>query len=97
MTNAHQKKEIKSSNTINSVVAGIAGVVAGGMAVATAVVMSDKKTQKKVKEALTNVKEQAVGYIEDMQKQAHGKRDEIDEKLTRGKERVKKVVNATKD
>lgn len=63
MTEIHQKKEVKSENAINPIVAGIVGVVAGGVAVATTMVMSDKKNQKKVKDALVDAKEKVTGYI----------------------------------
>lgn len=69
MTDSHQKKEVKKSNMVNTVVAGIAGVVAGGVAVAAAVVMSDKKNQKKVKEAWDDTKEKVAGYIETIKAQ----------------------------
>ena len=64
MTESHQKKEIKNTNTVNPILAGIAGVVAGGMAVAAAVVMSDKKNQKKVSEAWVGVKEKVGEYMD---------------------------------
>ena len=64
MTESHQKKEIKSANTVNPILAGIAGVVAGGMAVAAAVVMSDKKNQKKVGAAWVGVKEKVGEYMD---------------------------------
>ena len=60
----------KNQNTVNPIVAGIAGAVAGGVAVASAIAMSDKKNQKKVKDVLTNVKDQAVDYMESMQAKA---------------------------
>lgn len=69
MTDAHQKKEVKKSNTINAVVAGIAGAVAGGVAVAAAVVMSDKKNQKKVKDAWVDAKEKVTGYMDTIKSQ----------------------------
>lgn len=54
---------------MNAVVAGIAGVVAGGVAVATAVVMSDKKNQKKVKDAWAGAKEKATEYMDTIKSQ----------------------------
>lgn len=69
MTDLHQKKEGKKSNTINAVVAGIAGVVAGGVAVAAAVVMSDKKNQKKVKDAWVDAKEKVTEYMDTIKSQ----------------------------
>ncbi len=82
----------------NPVVAAVAGVVVGaGVAVAGAVALSDKKNREKVKKTLANAKDQAMGYVEDVQKQAEDKKGEIEEKLAKGKEKVKKALNATKD
>jgi hypothetical protein len=69
MTDVHKKKETKSANTVNPLVAGIAGAVAGGMAVAAAVVMSDKKNQEKVKDAFIGAKEKVTGYIDTIKTQ----------------------------
>ena len=87
MTDTHQKKEIKKSNTINTVVAGIAGAVAGGMAVAAAVVMSDKKNQKKVKDAWVGAKEKVGEYMDTIKSQP------IVEKSV---QKLEEVVNDTK-
>lgn len=65
----NQKKEVKSANTVNPIVAGIAGVVAGGMAVAAAVVMSDKKNQKKVKDVFDGAKEKVTERIDKIMSQ----------------------------
>jgi hypothetical protein len=63
MTENQTKKTTQSSNQISPVIAGIAGAVAGGMAVAAAIVMSDQKNQKKVKDAADGVKEKVTGYV----------------------------------
>lgn len=97
MAELHQKKETKDTNTINPVVAGIAGVVAGGVAVATAIAMNDKKNQEKVKESLDNVKDKSLGYMGDLQKQAKNKKEVFDEKLAEGKDKVKKIVEIIKE
>lgn len=47
----------KTTHTVSPVAAGIAGVVAGGMAVAAAVALGDKKNQKKIKAAWNETKE----------------------------------------
>ncbi len=87
MTDVQKKKEVKSTNTVNPIVAGIAGVVAGGVAVAAALVMSDKKNQKKVKDALEGAKEKVTEYIDTIKSQP------IVEKSTK---KLDEVVNATK-
>jgi nicotinamide mononucleotide (NMN) deamidase PncC len=69
MTELRKKKEIKSANIAGPIVAGIAGVLAGGMAVAAAVVMSDKKNQKKVGNAWIGVKEKMTKYIDTIRSQ----------------------------
>jgi len=65
MTNVHHKIGPKKSNTMNAVAAGVVGAIAGGVAVATAVVMSDKNNQQKVKSALIDSKEKATKVIRD--------------------------------
>ena len=52
MTDIQKKADAKHAEAIHTVVAGIAGVIAGGVAVAAAVVMSDKENQKKVHDAV---------------------------------------------
>jgi uncharacterized membrane protein YgaE (UPF0421/DUF939 family) len=96
MTNQNQKKQDKRKGSVNSVVAGVTGAVIGaGIAVAgAAVVLNDKKNREKVKKVLTNVKKQAIGYMEGVQKQAQDKKGEVEEKLVEGKEKVKKEVNS---
>ena len=96
MTNQNQKKQDKRKGSVNSVVAGVTGAVIGaGIAVAgAAVVLNDKKNREKVKKVLTNVKKQAIGYMEGVQKQAQDKKGGVEEKLVEGKEKVKKEVNS---
>lgn len=78
----------KNQNSVSPIVAGLAGAVAGGVAVASAFVMSDKKNQKKVKDVLTNVKDQAVDYIEDMQKKAQDVKSGVATKIIKMKKAV---------
>ncbi len=87
MTESHLKKEVKSANAGNSIAAGIAGVIAGGAAVAAAVVMSDKENQKKVKDALVGAKEKSTEYLDAMRSQP------IVEKSAK---RLEKVADETK-
>ena len=96
MTNQNQKKQDKRKGSVNSVVAGVTGAVIGaGIAVAgAAVVLNDKKNREKVKKVLTNVKKQAISYMEGVQKQAQDKKGDVEEKLVEGKEKVKKEVNS---
>ncbi len=65
MTNSKQKKKSKFS-----VVAGITGAIIGaGAAVAGAFALKDKKNRDKVKKVLTNVKNQAEGYVKKIKKE----------------------------
>lgn len=69
MKAVQQKKVETNSNTVNTIVAGIAGAVAGSIAVATALVMSDKKNQKKAKDAYVDAKGKVTKYIDSITSQ----------------------------
>jgi len=88
-----QKKQNKDKDGVNPVVAGVTGAVIGvGIAAAgvAAVMLNDKKGRDKVKKVLSNVKDQALDYIEDMQKDVQDERSEVEEKLAQGAGKVKK-------
>jgi predicted translin family RNA/ssDNA-binding protein len=79
------KIQDKRKNEMNTIATGVTGAVIGvGIAVAgaAAVVLQDKKSRDKVKKVLINVKDQALGYIEDMQKQTQDKKSDVEEKLS---------------
>ncbi len=98
MTDQNQKKQDKRKGNINPVAVAITGAVIGaGVAVAGAVILKDKKNREKVKQAFTNVKDQAVEYIEDMQKEAKDKKGKVEKKLAEGKEKVGKITSSVKD
>ncbi len=79
MTNP--KKQDQRTGGLNPVAAAVTGAIIGaGVAVAGAVALSDKNNRKKVKEVLTNVRDQAIGYMEDVQNQAQDKKE--NKKLT---------------
>lgn len=63
MTDIHKKREIQTANAGNAIVAGVAGILAGGLAVGAAMLMSDKKNQKKVSDAWVGTKEKIEEYI----------------------------------
>lgn len=69
MTDSKNTIDAKKAGTVNSIVAGVAGVIAGGAAVAAAVVMSDKKNQKKVGNMMVGVKEKVTDYIDSVKAQ----------------------------
>jgi hypothetical protein len=92
MTN--KKTQNRGKDSVNPIVAGVTGAVIGaGIAVAgAAVVLNDKKSREKVKGVLSNVKNQVVGYMEDMQKQAQDKKTEVKEKIAESEKTVKKTA-----
>jgi hypothetical protein len=89
MTDIHQKKDMKSdnSNTMNAIVAGIAGVVAGGVAVAAAVAMSNKDNQKKVAKVFDGAKKNVSDYVDSVKSQPV---------VVNGTRKVEQVMNDTK-
>lgn len=89
MVEIQKKKEVKGENAINPIVAGIAGVIAGGVAVATTVAMSDKKNQKKVKDALVEAKEKVTGYINTV-------KVESQPIIEKSAQKIEEIVNDTK-
>lgn len=82
---------------INPVAAAVAGAVVGaGIGVAGAVIMGNKKNREKISKVLNNAKDQAINYVEGVQKQAQDKKDEVEEKLTDGREKVGRVTKSVK-
>lgn len=72
-----------SKNKNKSGLAGAAGAaIVAGVAVASAFVLTDKKNREKVKKVLTNAKDQAVDYMQDVQKKTDKQEKEEEEKLT---------------
>ena len=92
----NKKTQNREKDGVNPIVAGVTGAVIGAVAGA-AVVLNDKKNREKVKEVLSNVKNQVVGYVEDMQKQALDKKSEVEEKLAESEKTVKKTAKPAYD
>lgn len=84
MTNI-KKVEVKKSG-VNPVMAAVVGAVAAGVAVAGAMIMSDKKNQTKVKNVVTDIKNKA-----------ENKKAEVEELVNDGKDKVKKLEVIAKD
>lgn len=82
-----KKKEQKSAQKVNSVVAGVAGAVIGGAAVATAMIMSNKKNQKKVQDAFAGAKDKVSDYVDSIKSQPI---------IKKSSEKIERVVNAIK-
>jgi hypothetical protein len=63
----NSKQKIKRDNPL---IAAIAGAIFGaGAAIAGTVALKDKKNRDKAKKVLTNVKNQALGYVKKIQKE----------------------------
>ena len=67
MTNVPIKKVVTKSNPIIPVVAGMVGAMVGGVAVATSMIMGDRKNRQKVKDAFndkkTEVKDKVINEV----------------------------------
>lgn len=86
----HKKSEQNESGTgVGTVIAAVTGVVVGaGVAVAGAVALSDKKNREKIKHVFTDVKNQAVGYIDGLQKKTQNEKGKV--------KKIVKIVNKAK-
>ena len=91
MRNQNKNKRDVKKDSVSSAVAGITGAAIGfGIAVAgAAVVLNDKANRKKVKNALNNIKDQAMNYLENVQK----KTDKKEKELIDNKNEEAKVIN----
>lgn len=74
MTDQKQKKQDKKSGFNSSAAAVITGAVVGAGAAVVGMALNTQKNRDKVKDALTNVKEQAISY-----------KDAVEEKLAEDK------------
>lgn len=79
------------------IAAAVAGAVIGASAVVGAVALKDKKNRNKLMGVLTDAKDQAMGYLKELQKELQDNKDEVTEKLIEGKKEVKKVAASVKD
>lgn len=93
MTDQNQKKQNEGKGGVNPVVAVVTGAIVGaGVAVAGAVALNDKKNREKVKKVLTNAKDQAVEYVEKMQKEMKEEKGIVEKELSKGKKKAKKAM-----
>ena len=85
----HQKQHKNKKNSMGVLAAGVAGAVAlAGVAVAATIALKDDKTRKKVKEAISDIKDQALNYAEKLQK---------DPQVAEGVEKIKKITADSKE
>jgi len=81
--------------TVSPMAAAITGAVIGaGAAVAGAAALKNEKTRAQAKKALTQVKNKAVDYMESLQKDAEGKKEEAENNLKKGTAKVKKIAQS---
>ncbi len=87
------KKQAEENGGINPIVAAVTGVAIGaGIAAAGVVAFKDKKNREKIKDMLTNAKDQTNEYISNMQKTEKKKTAKVKDKLTDDKTKIKKVL-----
>lgn len=68
---ANEQKKPLSKGVVTPTVAGVAGAVVGAsVGVAAAVAMKDEKNRKAAQKVINAVKDQAVGYAENMMEEA---------------------------
>ena len=91
----NRNKQNGKKGSASSVVAGVTGAAIGfGIAVAgAAVVLNDKDNRKKVKKVLVNIKDQAMGYMQDVQVKTDKKEKKIVKKLANSKNEEVKLTS----
>ena len=91
MTDSHQKKQVQVGSGFNSIAAAVTGAIVGaGVAIAGAIALKSKKNREHVKRVLTHVKDQAMGYMEDVKREVKSTKNDAKKKLTHEKNKVKK-------
>ena len=96
MTN--QKKHNEHREGMGSMVAAMTGAAVGaGIAIAGAVALKDEKNMDKIKEIMTNVKDQVSGQVDNIKKNMEQEKTEIDEQIAEGKEKADIIANTAKD
>lgn len=87
----------KPEATISPVTAAIAGAVVGaGLGAAGAIALKDEQTRQKAKEMLSNVKDQANGYIEKAKTASHNKKTEMENKVADSKAKLSSGADGSK-
>lgn len=97
MTNLINQKKLDDQNRFNQVAAAVTGAVVGaGIGVAGAVVMSDKNNREKMGKVFIGVRDQAVGYVTNIQKNAEDKKEVIKKEFAKDEKKVQKVIKIAK-
>lgn len=74
----NQKKQEVERSGFNPVAAAVTGAIVGaGIAIAGTVALENKKNRKEIKQVFTNIKDQAMGYMEKIQKEIKGKKGKM--------------------
>lgn len=82
MIKSNQKKQIVKKSGFSPVAAAVTGAIVGaGVAIAGTIALEDKKNRKEIKQVFTNLKDQAVGYLEKMQNKIKSKKAIIERKV----------------
>lgn len=81
MTDQKQKKHNVGNVGLNPMVAAVAGAVVGAGVTVAAVVLKDEKNREKIKEVLTNVKEDTTDYIDDVKSRVHDMKGAAEKKF----------------
>jgi hypothetical protein len=87
MTEIQHNKEIRKTDSVNPIVAGIAGVIAVSAAVAATLLISNKKNQKKAKDIWVDTKDKVTDYLVSVKSQPI---------IETNVKKLKEVVNNTK-
>jgi len=82
---------------MSPIVASVAGAVVGAGVAVAAVVLSNEKNRKKMKDLLTGMKNKATGHVEDVQKKTQEKIDEAEVKIAEGKNKAAQIGNTVED
>lgn len=78
----NQAKQNEKETGISPITAAITGAIIGaGIAIAGTVALENKKNRNKVKQVFINMRDQAVDYMEKMQKKAKSKKNDFDKSL----------------
>jgi hypothetical protein len=83
----NQKKHDENKAGVGSVVAAATvAAIGAGIAVAGVAALKDEQNRKKVKKVLSNVRDQAVDYMGDMQQEMRDTKDIVEGKIAENKD-----------